>query len=109
MIIELPIEDIQNHFKNCAPREACGVIVNNYGVIEYFPVTNIAKDKEDFIMDTDEYLSIYHSKEIVGIVHSHVNISCNPSKYDIIQCNAVQIPYYIFSYPSMEMHVLEPQ
>ena len=109
MTIKLPTEEIENHFKNTAPREACGVIVNNCGIIEYPPVTNVAKEEEDFIMDTDEYLSIYYSKEIVAIVHSHVNISCNPSEYDIIQCNAVQIPYYIFSYPSMEMHVLEPQ
>ena len=109
MILELPIKDIKNHFKKSAPREACGVIVNNSDKIEYFPITNTAKDAQDFIMDTDEYLDIYYTKEIVGIVHSHVNISCNPSEYDIIQCNAVQIPYYIFSYPSMEMHVLEPQ
>jgi proteasome lid subunit RPN8/RPN11 len=109
MILELPTKEIKDHFKKSAPQEACGVIVNNFGVIEYFPITNIAKDDQDFIMDTDEYLNIYYSKEVVGIVHSHVNISCNPSEYDILQCNAVQIPYYIFSYPSMEMHLLEPQ
>ena len=63
MILELPIKDIENHFKNSVPREACGVIVNSSGITEYFPITNIAKDAQDFVMDTDEYLNIYYNKE----------------------------------------------
>lgn len=109
MIDTLLVQEMEQHFKKDAPREACGVLVSDNNTVKYIPVTNVAKDKDDFLMSTDEYLDIYYSKEIVGIVHSHVNATCNPSVYDIKQCNATQIPYYIFSYPQMDMYLLNPE
>ena len=47
--------------------------------------------------------------DIVGIVHSHPNGTSEPSELDIKYCNTLNVPYYIFSYPGMDLTVLQPE
>jgi proteasome lid subunit RPN8/RPN11 len=103
------IDDIEEHFKAVYPKEGCGVFAVSKGKKRWVPCTNVAEEREDFIMDSSEYFKIRRTSDIVGIVHSHPDSSCDPSEMDIKYCNALGIPYYIFSYPSMELRVLQPE
>ncbi len=102
-------EEIEKHFKKEYPREGCGVLAVVKGKKQWFPVKNIAKNNNDFIMDSDEYMNIMLTSDIVGIVHNHINGSPDPGETDIQQCNVLGIPYYIFSYPEMELKILQPE
>ncbi len=102
-------EQIEKHFEKEYPRESCGVLSVVKGKKEWFPVKNVAKDKDDFIMDSDEYINLMITTDIIGIVHNHIEGSSEPSETDILACNAMGIPYYIFSYPEMDLTVLQPK
>jgi len=103
------LEEIEEQFKKYYPREGCGVLAVSKGEMKWFPCDNVATDQNDFIIDSRQYLDIAKRYDIVGIVHSHPDSSCEPSEADIKACNAIGKPYYIFSYPEMELHLLEPQ
>lgn len=102
-------KDIEKHFEEVYPREGCGVLAVSKGKLNWIPCTNVAEDEEDFILDSLEYLKIKRTHDIIAIVHNHPDASCEPSEVDINNCNALGIPYYIFSYPEMDMHLLEPE
>jgi len=109
MISSTILSDMFSHFARCAPREGCGVLGVKRGKLHWLPCTNVAIEEDDFALDSDEYIRICHTYDVVGIVHSHVHSSCEPSQTDIKYCNASDIPYYIFSYPSMDCYKLEPK
>lgn len=102
------IHDIEQHFKDEYPREGCGVISIVKGKKKWFPCTNIAEEGEDFIIDSQEYLKLKRTTDIVAIVHSHPDSTSEPSQPDIKYCNALGIPYYIYSYPDMGLTILDP-
>ena len=103
------IDEIEEHFKNEYPREGCGILAVVKGKKKWFPCTNVAKDDEDFIIDSSEYLKILRTTDIIAIVHSHPDTTAEASETDINYCNALGIPYYIFSYPEMDLNILEPE
>ena len=102
------IHDIQEHFKKEYPREGCGVISVVKGKKKWFPCTNVAEEEEDFIIDSQEYLKLKRTTDIVAIVHSHPDKSAEPSEIDIKYCNALGITYHIYSYPDMVLNIVEP-
>ena len=103
------LHDIHSHFQNEYPREGCGILGIQKGKLHWIPCTNVAKDDEDFVISSKEYFKIVKSYDIVAIVHSHPDADATPSTHDINYCNALCIPYYIFSYPEMDLHILEPE
>jgi proteasome lid subunit RPN8/RPN11 len=103
------IEQIQKHFEVEYPREACGVIGVVKGKKQYYPCENVAENDNDFIMSSTDYMKCKRSMDIIAIVHNHPDSSNTPSEGDIDNCNALGIPYYIFSYPDMELKILEPR
>jgi len=103
------IEEIQKHFEKEYPREGCGVIGIVKGKKKWFPCTNTAATDENFVMSSLEYLDIKRRADIFAIVHSHPDATNEPSQHDIDCCNALGIPYYIFSYPEMELNIVEPK
>ncbi len=102
-------EEIREHFEKEYPREGCGVFGVVKGKKQWFPCTNVADDNEDFIIDSKEYIKLLRTTDIVGIVHSHPDASSEPTESDIKYCNTLGIPYYIFSYPDMDLNVLQPE
>ena len=78
------------------------------GKIEWYPCTNVAKENEEFILDSKEFIAYSNRMDIVGVVHSHPDGTPDPSEMDIKYCNTLNVPYYIFSYPGMEMRVIHP-
>ncbi len=103
------IEEIREHFKNEYPREGCGILTVVKGKQKWIPCTNIAEENNHFIIDTKEYLKIARTSDIIGIVHSHPDESSEPSELDINNCNALGKKYYIFSYPEMDLTIVEPE
>lgn len=102
------LDEMQEHFKQCYPREGCGILAVIKGELNWFPCTNVAASDEDFIIDSKEYLNVAKRGDIVGIVHSHPDATCEPSENDIKYCNAMGVPYHIFSYPDMDLHTQYP-
>ena len=102
------LEEIEEHFSKWYPKEGCGVLGVVKGKLKWFPCDNVAPEEEDFIIDSKQYIAISQKCDIVGIVHSHPDASPEPSKLDINYCNTLGIPYYIFSYPEMDLVKLEP-
>jgi len=98
------INDILNHFEHEYPREACGVIANN----KYYPCTNVALDDSNFIISSDEYIKLARQNKITAIVHNHPDGSNIASQSDIDSCNSLQIPFHIYSYPGMELNIINP-
>ena len=101
-------DEIQEHFEKEYPREGCGILAVVKGKKKWFPCTNIAADDEDFIIDSEEYLKISRTSDITAIIHSHPDATSEPSKTDIKYCNALGIPYYIFSFPEMDLNIVSP-
>ena len=103
------IDQIREHFEKEYPREACGIIGIVKGKKRYFPCTNVAEDDDNFIMSSKDYFKVKQKADIYAIVHNHPDASNEPSQQDIDTCNALGIKYYIFSYPDMELNILEPK
>lgn len=103
------LQDIKDHFDKEYPKEGCGVLSVVKGKKQWFPCTNIATNNDDFIMDSEEYIKLLTTTDIVGIVHNHIGSSSEPGETDKVACNTLGIPYYIFSYPDMNLTVLEPE
>ena len=101
--------EVKEHFDREYPKEGCGVITVVKGKKQWVPVKNIAIHNDDFLMDSEEYFKLFLTTDIVGIVHNHIGDSSAPGKTDIEACNTMGIPYYIFSYPNMDLTVVEPE
>ena len=103
------INEIKSHFEAEYPKEACGIIGVVKGKKRWFPCKNIAQKEEDFIMSSDDWFRVKRQADILAIVHNHIHSSNEPSENDVNNCNALGIPYYIFSYPDLELNILEPK
>jgi proteasome lid subunit RPN8/RPN11 len=102
------IEEIKEHFEKEYPREGCGIIGIVKGEKKWFPCTNIATDDNDFVLSTKEWINVKRQADIFAVVHSHIEQSNEPSSTDVNACNAVGVPYWIFTYPTMELNIVEP-
>jgi proteasome lid subunit RPN8/RPN11 len=102
------IEEIIAHFEKEYPREGCGIIGIVKGKKKWFPCNNLASEDEDFILDPKEFIEVKKQADILAIVHNHIHSSNKASENDEKFCNVLGIPYYIFSYPEMELNILEP-
>lgn len=100
-------DDIFAHAKAEYPKESCGLVVAKGNDFFYKPCRNIADSNNHFILDPIDYASV--DGEIKAIVHSHVDISANPSEADIKACNQSNMPWWIVSYPSCEFYRLLPE
>lgn len=103
------LPEIELHFIKTYPKEGCGLLGVRDGELHWLACKNIATEDENFIIDSREFFKYKRMYDIVGVVHSHPDSSCEPSEVDINVCNSLCIPYYIFSYPTMEMYYLEPE
>jgi proteasome lid subunit RPN8/RPN11 len=103
------IEEIREHFEKEYPREACGIIGIVKGKKKWFPCENVAEDDDTFILSSDDWFEVKKKADIYAIVHNHPDESNEASEHDINSCNAMGVLYYIFSYPDMELNIVEPE
>lgn len=102
-------EDIFNHFELNAPQEGCGLFGVKKGKAYWIPCENIATELKNFQISSRDFIKARMSYDIIGVVHSHVDAPNTPSESDINYCNVLGIPFYIYSYPSMDLHILKPE
>tara|TARA_E500000305_G_scaffold93307_1_gene81741 strand:- start:17 stop:355 length:339 start_codon:yes stop_codon:yes gene_type:complete len=103
------LDEIQAHFELWYPKEACGILAEQKEKLKWFPCKNVSEEDYNFVFDPKEYLQISRVAKIKAIVHSHPDHSPEPSETDRNYCNATNLIYYIFSYPSMELYILKPE
>lgn len=101
--------EIENHFKQEYPREACGLLGVKTGELHWLPCRNHSSTDTEFQIDSIQYMRYAKEYTIVGIVHSHPDLDSTPSVTDVKACNAVAVPYYIFGYPNMDLTVVTPE
>ena len=65
-----------------APREMCGLIVEENNEEKYIPCENISTEENQFEIDVKVLGKYQLISKIKYIVHSHYNQNCHPSKYD---------------------------
>lgn len=103
------IDEIREHFEKEYPREGCGIIGIVKGKKCWFPCENVAEDDDSFVLSSTDWFRVKQQADIFAVVHSHPDASNEASEYDINSCNTLGLPYYIFSYPDMELNILEPK
>lgn len=104
------LSNIQKHFEEQYPKEACGILGVQKGRQVWYPCNNVADDPyNNFVLDSSQYLKLKRVVDITAIVHSHPDSSSDASQSDIDNCNAVGIPYHIYSYPDMELNIITPR
>ena len=103
------MEEIYEHAGREAPRECCGLIVQDGNNEKYIPLENISKNEKEFEMDAKTFASYQLNSKIKYVVHSHYDSKCNPSQHDIDNCNSIGIPYLIVSYPEKDYCIVEPK
>lgn len=103
------LEDYKKHFDEWYPKEGCGVLGVVKGKLKWFPCENVAEDDSNFTINSKQFIDIGHKADIVAVVHNHISDCAKPSQIDIDNCNATNLKYYIFSYPNMDLEILEPK
>ena len=102
------MEEIYTHASKEAPRECCGLVVQDGNNEKYIPLENISENERDFKIDPEAVVMYQLISKIKYVVHSHYNQDCHPSEVDKKQCREVGIPYLIVSYPDKEYTILQP-
>ena len=103
------IDSIFEHAAECAPRECCGLVIQDGNNKRYIPMENISENENEFEMNPLAFATIQAISKILYVVHSHYDEDCRPSEHDINNCNAIGIPYFIVSYPDKDYTILEPK
>ena len=102
------MDEIYAHAGREAPRECCGLVVQDGNNEKYIPLENISENENDFKIDPKTFVKYQLISKIKYVVHSHYNQDCRPSEVDKKQCREVGIPYLIVSYPDKEYTILQP-
>jgi proteasome lid subunit RPN8/RPN11 len=103
------IDSIFEHAAECAPRECCGLVIQDGNNKRYIPMENISENENEFEMNPLAFATIQAISKILYVVHSHYDEDCHPSEHDINNCNEIGIPYFIVSYPDKDYTILEPK
>ena len=93
-------DQIIEHAHKEYPRECCGLLVIYRGREVYIPCRNIGVGTDNFVIHPEDYAAADQLGEIVGVVHSHPNLSPEPSQADRVACEASGLPWHIVSIPN---------
>ena len=87
-----------------APKEACGVLVND----SYFPCNNIADQPDnDFVLDPKDYLKARMKGKIQAVIHSHPK-GGKASQADHKACSQLRLPWHIYLIPQDKWLTINP-
>lgn len=102
------MDEIYAHAGREAPRECCGLVVQDGNNEKYIPLENISENENEFKIDPKTFVKYQLISKIKYVVHSHYNQDCRPSEVDKKQCREVGIPYLIVSYPDKQYEIYQP-
>ncbi|MCG8292370.1 MULTISPECIES: C40 family peptidase [Pseudomonas] len=104
------LEAIRCHAAADYPREACGLVIDRAGGLDYQRCRNTASEPgEEFRIDPRDYAAAEDLGEIVAVVHSHPDASSRPSSRDLAMCEATGLPWHILSWPEGDLRTVLPQ
>jgi len=104
------LPELYEEAEKAAPREMCGLIVQQNDKKKWILCENISEDENDFEIDPKLFVQYQLTSNILYVVHSHYRQKkLKPSVYDVNNCNAVDIPYLIVGYPQKEYIIVEPK
>lgn len=92
------LQKIQEEGAKQYPKESCGLVVKKGRKSFAVACKNTAEDpKMHFVMDVNDYAAAAEMGEIIGVWHTHVEISPQPSEADKVGCENSELPWYIVS------------
>ena len=109
MNLEDLIPDVRKHAEQEAPRECCGLAVVVKGRLRYWPCQNITTEKEQFEIAPEDFAAAEEAGEIVGVCHSHVFVSPEPSEADKVMCERTGLPWLIVNHPVGTHTITKPE
>lgn len=87
---------IKAEAERCYPKEACGLFIASGKKATAVPCKNIAAEPElRFLLDPNDYALAADKGKVVGVWHTHVNRSPEPSEADKAGCEASEVPWHI--------------
>jgi proteasome lid subunit RPN8/RPN11 len=108
MMLDALVEKVREHAASEAPRECCGLAVVVKGRLRYWPCKNISLHNDQFEIDPLDYAAAEDAGEIVGVCHSHVFVSPQPSEADRVMCEFTGLPWLIVNHPVGTHVQIEP-
>jgi proteasome lid subunit RPN8/RPN11 len=63
------MDSIFHHAEQCAPRECCGLVVEENNNKIYIPLENISEEKDRFEMDAKTFVTYQLNSKILFVVH----------------------------------------
>jgi proteasome lid subunit RPN8/RPN11 len=97
------VEDMRAQSIAAYPQEACGLVVGLAGKPRALPCKNVsAHPEQQFELDPEDYARISDTETILGVWHSHVNISPVATEADRVGCENSELPWYIISIKKLE-------
>lgn len=104
------LETIRRHAAEDYPREACGLVIEREGRLDYQRCRNTACEPgEEFRIDPHDYAAVEDLGEVVAVVHSHPDASSRPSPRDLAMCEATGLPWHILSWPEGDLRTVLPK
>lgn len=100
-------DEMTAHAKSVYPQEACGFLAGKDGAAKYFiPIENMDHSTVTYTMDPKQQLKAFKrisgdGLELLGIFHSHVASSADPSQTDRQMAFYPEVSYLIVSLADM--------
>jgi len=97
-----------DHAKKCYPQESCGLLSGkNSQADRFYTVRNMEQSSVSYLMDPKEQMRVFKmiqddKSELLGIFHSHVASSAQPSQKDKLMAPFPDVSYLIVSLANMD-------
>ncbi|WP_413732354.1 C40 family peptidase [Sodalis sp. RH20] len=103
------IKSLLAHAEQTYPAECCGLVIQNGRKQTYLPCTNTAPENgEQFRIAPEEYAAAEDAGVIIAVAHSHPDATTQPSQLDLAQCDLLQVPWIIASWPEGDVREIMP-
>lgn len=94
--ISLLVQAFQDEAAAQYPNEACGLVVAHGKKQKFIPCKNAASDPlHAFEISIEEWQTVADQYEIIGVWHSHPNMTNVPSECDLVGCENSEVPWFI--------------
>lgn len=100
-------DEVIKHALEEKPSECCGLAIIRKGKLLYKRCKNITKGNQ-FTIDPLDYAEAEDLGEIVGVCHSHINTSVNPSEADLVGIEKSKIPWLIVNPDTLQSSITYP-
>jgi proteasome lid subunit RPN8/RPN11 len=91
------VDQMMQHAREEAPREACGLLVESDGVRTYHRCRNISAEVGEFHIHPVDQIRAARSGKTVAVVHSHPRSDPGASMADLVAIESSDVPWIIVS------------